>query len=85
MIVVSNKIVNVIHQGKERLRREAEEKEAEKKKNNVWEVMKEIPNLEDHIRYKAVTLIHLLGMKDVFIDMSVEKRFGWIQSNVGST
>ena len=32
MIVVSNKIVNVIHQRKERLRREAEEKEAEKKK-----------------------------------------------------
>jgi len=76
MIVVSNKIVNVIHQRKERLRREAEEKEAEKKKNNVWEAMKEIPNLEDHIRYKAVTLIHSLGMKDVFIDMSVGKRFG---------
>ncbi|KAG7559241.1 Myb/SANT-like domain [Arabidopsis thaliana x Arabidopsis arenosa] len=95
MIIVSNRILNVIQQREERqqreaekreenLRRKVEEKEAEKKKNNVWEAMKEIPNLENHIRYKAVTLIHSLGMKDVFIDMSVEERFGWIQSNVGS-
>ncbi|EFH68205.1 hypothetical protein ARALYDRAFT_314892 [Arabidopsis lyrata subsp. lyrata] len=35
----------------------------------------EDPMIINHIRYKAVTLIHSLGMKNVFIDMSVEERF----------
>ncbi|OAO89371.1 hypothetical protein AXX17_ATUG01280 [Arabidopsis thaliana] len=43
-----------------------------------------IPDLDEHIRYKAVTMIHSLGMKDVFTDMSIEERFGWIKSNFSS-
>ncbi|CAH2052983.1 unnamed protein product, partial [Thlaspi arvense] len=86
-IIVSNKIFSVIQQREERqqreaekreekLKREAEEKEAERKKDNIWEAMKEIPNLDNHTRYKAITLIHSLGMKNVFKDMTIEERFG---------
>ncbi|CAD5327241.1 unnamed protein product [Arabidopsis thaliana] len=61
-----------------------EEREAQKRKINVWDAMKENPDLDEHIRYKAVTMIHSLGMKDVFTDMSIEERFGWIKSNFSS-
>ena len=61
---------------------EAEQQEAEKKKNNVWDAMKEITNLDQRTKFKAVTLIYSLGMKDVFAEMSVEERFGWIQTNL---
>lgn len=95
MIDVSNKILSVIQQREERQQKEAEKreeklklevekKEAEKKKNNVWDAMKEVPNLDQRIKFKAVTLIYSLGMKDVFTDMSVEERYGWIQSNISS-
>ncbi|ESQ56392.1 hypothetical protein EUTSA_v10027019mg [Eutrema salsugineum] len=95
MIAVSNKILSVIQQREERqqkeaeqreekLRLEAEKREVEKKKNNVWDAMKEVPNLNQSMKFKAVTLIYSLGMKDVFTDMSPEERFGWIQSNISS-
>ncbi|CAN8325950.1 unnamed protein product [Cochlearia groenlandica] len=96
MVMVSNKILSIIQQREERQQREAEkreeklkqdaeEREAEKKKDNIWDAMKEIPNLDNHTRYKAITLIHSLGMKNVFTDMSIEERFGWIKSNISST
>ncbi|CAN7092148.1 unnamed protein product [Brassica rapa subsp. narinosa] len=85
MIIVSNKILSVIQQREERqqreaekreekLKREAEEKEADRKKDSIWEAMKEIPNLDNHIRFKAITLIHSLGMKSTTIDADVTKR-----------
>nr|VDD25698.1 unnamed protein product [Brassica oleracea] len=40
--------------------------------------------LDNHTRFKAITLIHSLGMKSVFKDMIVEERFGWIESNRSS-
>ncbi|CAN6849993.1 unnamed protein product [Brassica oleracea] len=63
MIIVSNKILSVIQQREERqqreaekreekLKREAEEKEADRKKDSIWEAMKEIPNLDNHTRFK---------------------------------
>ncbi|CAF1893114.1 unnamed protein product [Brassica oleracea var. botrytis] len=63
MIIVSNKILSVIQQREEiqqreaekraeKLKREAEEKEADRKKNSIWETMKEIPNLDNHTRFK---------------------------------
>ncbi|KAL0656535.1 hypothetical protein Bca4012_077119 [Brassica carinata] len=93
IVAVSNKILNIIQQREERqqketekieekLRLEAEQQEAEKKKNNVWDAMKEITNLDQRTKFKAVTLIYSLGMKDVFAEMSVEERFGWIQTNL---
>ncbi|CAN6988736.1 unnamed protein product [Brassica rapa subsp. trilocularis] len=93
IVAVSNKILNIIQQREERqqkeaekreekLRLKAEKQEAEKKKNNVWDAMKEITNLDQRTKFKAVTLIYSLGMKDVFAEMSVEERFGWIQTNI---
>ncbi|KAL0790957.1 hypothetical protein Bca101_007203 [Brassica carinata] len=82
MIGVSTNIMNLMQQREERHQKEAEEKEAEKRKNNVWDVIKEIPDLEQDICYDAVTKIHTLNMKDVFLRMKVEERLGWIRRNV---
>ncbi|ESQ38724.1 hypothetical protein EUTSA_v10029159mg [Eutrema salsugineum] len=72
MIGVSTNLINLIQQKEERYQRE----------NNVWDAIKEIPGLEEHIRYDAVTKIHTLKMKDVFVSMSVEERLGWILRNI---
>lgn len=83
VITVSNKILDVIQKKREgKLKHEIEKREAEKRKSNVWDAVKEILDLDEHIRYKAITIIHSLGMKNVFTDMSVEERFGWIKNNV---
>ena len=82
MVMMTSKILTFIQQREERQQKEVEKREAEKKKNSVWDAMKEVPNLDDRIKFKAVTLIYSLGMKDVFTDMSIEERYGGIQSNV---
>ncbi|XP_010440973.1 PREDICTED: uncharacterized protein At2g29880-like [Camelina sativa] len=81
MVGVSTQIISLIQQREERQQREVELREIQKKKNNVWDAVKEIPDLEDHVRYDAVTKIHTLKMKDVFVSMSVEDRLGWILRN----
>ncbi|CAN7073525.1 unnamed protein product [Brassica oleracea var. botrytis] len=53
----------------------------ENKKINVWEAIKEIPNLSNHVQYKALSMIQKLEMRDIFVSMSVEDRLGWIQWN----
>ncbi|KAF2614497.1 hypothetical protein F2Q70_00011599 [Brassica cretica] len=40
-------------------------KEAEEKANNVWDTIREIPDLDDDLRYEEMTLVHCLGMKSV--------------------
>lgn len=82
MVMMTSKILTFITQREERQQKEAEKREAEKKKNSVWDAIKEVPDLDDRIKFKAVTLIYSLGMKDVFTDMSIEERYGWIQSNI---
>ncbi|KAG5374553.1 hypothetical protein IGI04_039149 [Brassica rapa subsp. trilocularis] len=62
--------------------KEAEEKEAEDKANNVWDAIKEIPDLDDDLRYEAMTLVHTLGMKSGFVNMSITDRCGWIKRNL---
>ncbi|CAF1776618.1 unnamed protein product [Brassica napus] len=62
--------------------KEAEEKEAEDKANNVWDAIKEIPDLDDDLRYEAMTLVHTLGMKSGFVNMSITDRCGWIRRNL---
>ncbi|ESQ33161.1 hypothetical protein EUTSA_v10005278mg [Eutrema salsugineum] len=81
MIGVSTNLINLIQQREERHQREEDVRETEKNKNNVWDAIKEIPNLEEYIRYDAVTKIHKLKMKDVFVYMSIEERLGWILRN----
>ncbi|CAA7015083.1 unnamed protein product [Microthlaspi erraticum] len=82
VVTVSNKILGIIQQREKRQQKEAEKREAEKKKNSVWDAMKGITNLDQRAKFKAVTLIYSLGMNDVFADMSVEERYGWIQTNI---
>ncbi|KAJ4905975.1 Uncharacterized protein Rs2_09633 [Raphanus sativus] len=84
MVVITSKILTFITQREERQQKEVEKREAQKKKNSVWDTMKEVLNLDQNIKFKAVTLIYSLGMKDVFTDMSIEERHGWIQSNINS-
>ena len=62
-----------------RWEKEAEEKEADDKANNVWDAINEIPDLDDDLRYEAMTLVHSLGMKSGFVKMSVADRRGWIK------
>ncbi|WZY99022.1 hypothetical protein YC2023_071351 [Brassica napus] len=40
-------------------------KEAEEKANNVWDAIREIPDLDADLRYEEMTLVHSLGMKSV--------------------
>ncbi|KAL2471253.1 hypothetical protein Adt_39389 [Abeliophyllum distichum] len=50
---------------KDREKKEIENKEVENK-NNIWNAIKETPNLDNHTRYKTLAFIHQLGMKDTF-------------------
>ncbi|CAN7019384.1 unnamed protein product, partial [Brassica oleracea var. botrytis] len=72
-------IVSMIQQ---RWQKEAEEKEAEEKVNNVWDVIKEIPDLEENERFDAMNLVHQLGMKAGFMSMTRQERFRWIKRSV---
>lgn len=82
MIGISNQVVSLIQQREERQQREATLREAEKRKNNIWEAIKEISDLEENVRYATLNEVLRLGMKDVFISMSIEERMGWIWRNV---
>ncbi|EOA23143.1 hypothetical protein CARUB_v100030691mg, partial [Capsella rubella] len=82
MIEVSNHVVSLIQQREERQQREANSREAEKKRNNLWEAIKEVSGLEENVRYDTLNEILKLGMKEVFISMSLEERLGWIRRNV---
>ncbi|KAF8104809.1 hypothetical protein N665_0167s0024 [Sinapis alba] len=50
--------------------------------NNIWEAIKEISGLEEDVKYDTLKELHKWGMKDVFINMSIEERMGWIIRNV---
>ncbi|CAN7040121.1 unnamed protein product [Brassica rapa subsp. trilocularis] len=76
---ISSQIFDMIQK---RWVKEAEEKEAEDKANNVWDAIKEIPDLDDDLRYEAMTLVHTLGMKSGFVNMSITNSCGWIKRNL---
>ncbi|KAG2331501.1 hypothetical protein Bca52824_002681 [Brassica carinata] len=76
---VSSQIFGMIQK---RWEKEAEEKEAEEKADNVWDAINQIPDLDDDLRYGAMTLVHSLGMKSGFIKMSIADRCGWIKQNL---
>ncbi|CAL9025232.1 unnamed protein product, partial [Prunus brigantina] len=59
------------------------ERERERERtNNVWDAIKETPNLDNRARYKALGLIHKLGMKNAFLKMLLEERSEWILYNM---
>lgn len=57
-------------------------REHDREKDNIWNCIKEIPNLDNHARFKALELVNKLGMKDAFVKMSLEERLAWIQYNM---
>lgn len=61
--------------------KEVEEKEVEDKVNNVWDVIKEIFDLDDDLRYEAMIFVYILGMKFGFVNMFIIDRCGWIKRN----
>ncbi|KAL0714034.1 hypothetical protein Bca4012_021012 [Brassica carinata] len=75
----TNQIVSMIQQ---RWQKEAEEKEAEKKVNTVWDAIKEIQDLEENDRFDAMNSVHQFGMKDAFMSMTREERFRWIKRSL---
>ncbi|XP_020411486.1 uncharacterized protein At2g29880 [Prunus persica] len=60
---------------------EKREKEREKT-NNVWDAIKETSNLDNRAHYKALGLVHKLGMKNAFLKMLHEECSEWILYNM---
>ncbi|KAM7466689.1 hypothetical protein LguiB_014251 [Lonicera macranthoides] len=59
------------------------EKREKERQYTIWDAIKEIPNLEEDTRFKAVELLDTKGKKDVFLKMSPEKRSSWIFHKIG--
>ncbi|KAJ4885176.1 Myb/SANT-like domain protein [Raphanus sativus] len=79
---VWNDYLQIVSMIQQRWQKEAEEKEAEENVNNVWDEIKEIPDLEENERFDAMNLVHKLGMKAGFMSMTREERFRWIKRSV---
>ncbi|KAL0696515.1 hypothetical protein Bca4012_063695 [Brassica carinata] len=75
----TNQIFSMIQQ---RWKKEEEEKEAEEKVHNVWDAIKEIPDLEENERFDAMNLVHQFGMNAGFMSMTMEERFRWIKRSL---
>ncbi|KAM5554532.1 hypothetical protein ABKV19_022765 [Rosa sericea] len=54
------------------------EKRERKREYITWDAIKEIPNLEEAIRFKALELLDTQTKKDGFLKMSPEERANWI-------
>ncbi|CAI9775908.1 unnamed protein product [Fraxinus pennsylvanica] len=65
----------------EKRERDREKKEIEHE-NNIWDAIKETPNLDNCTRYKAPAFIHKFRLKDAFLKMSHEEHWEWIKYNV---
>jgi len=61
----------------ERQKREMENKEKERK-NNIWDAIKEIPNLDNSACYKALALLNTKTKNDAFFKMSPKEHAAWI-------
>ena len=66
----------MIEEKETKQKQEAHEREAEKMKNNLWKIIKEVSDLEEDVCYDAVKMIHQLGMIDAFISMSIDEPCG---------
>ncbi|CAA7052694.1 unnamed protein product [Microthlaspi erraticum] len=76
---MNNQMFSMIQQ---RWQKEAEEKQAEEKNDNVWDAIKEVPDLEENERFDAMNLVHQLGMKAGFVKMTIDERREWIKRSV---
>ncbi|CAL2265627.1 unnamed protein product [Prunus armeniaca] len=50
---------------------------------DIWDAIKEIPNLDDNTRYMAGELLSNKAKKDLFLKMSLEERSSWIKFKLG--
>ncbi|KAL3037962.1 hypothetical protein AAZX31_01G101800 [Glycine max] len=50
----------------------------------IWDVIKEIPNLDDITRFKTAELLNTKAKKDFFLKMSQEERSSWINFKLGN-
>ncbi|KAG4974712.1 hypothetical protein JHK87_031533 [Glycine soja] len=50
----------------------------------IWDVIKEIPNLDDITRFKTTELLNTKAKKDFFLKMSPEERSSWINFKLGN-
>ncbi|KAL5195397.1 Uncharacterized protein HKD37_20G057260 [Glycine soja] len=50
----------------------------------IWDVIKEIPNLDDITRFKTAELLNTKAKKDFFLKMSSEERSSWINFKLGN-
>ncbi|TQE01394.1 hypothetical protein C1H46_012975 [Malus baccata] len=75
--------IHSIMEKREKAREKMEkEKKEEEKNNNLWDAIKETPNLDPPVRYKAIALVQQLGMKKEFLKMTPEERSEWIKYNM---
>ncbi|WJX57872.1 hypothetical protein P8452_43385 [Trifolium repens] len=49
----------------------------------IWDVIKDIPNLNDIMRFKTAELLNTKEKKDFFLKMSPEERSSWIKFKLG--
>ncbi|XP_024190318.1 uncharacterized protein At2g29880 [Rosa chinensis] len=54
------------------------EKREREREYTTWDAIKEIPNMEEAIRFKALELLDTQTKKDGFLKMSPEERANWI-------
>lgn len=52
--------------------------EKKERDSSCWDAIKEIPNLDNQARYKAVELLNTKSKKDMFLKMTPEERSDWI-------
>ncbi|RZB56935.1 hypothetical protein D0Y65_045860 [Glycine soja] len=50
----------------------------------IWDVIKEIPNLDDITRFKTAELLNTKAKNDFFLKMSPEERSSWINFKLGN-
>ena len=50
----------------------------------IWDVIKEISNLDDITRFKTAELLNTKAKKDFFLKMSPEERSSWINFKLGN-
>ncbi|CAH8380639.1 unnamed protein product [Eruca vesicaria subsp. sativa] len=79
---ISDEICAVTGTTNQIFKKEADEKEAEEKADNVWAAIKEIPDLEENECFDAMNLVHKFGMKAGFMSMTMEERFKWIKRSI---
>jgi hypothetical protein len=63
---------------------EKREKDRDKELGGIiWDVIKDIPNLNDIMRFKTAELLNTKEKKDFFLKMSPEERCSWIKFKLG--